>query len=359
MQNKVAFIACLLCCALLLGVFAACIKEDEVAPDVVLKNLTWAVGTALPTAQDFVSKLPEGADIRFAKEYTYPNLGSYLLDLIVTDARGRETAHRAQLTLIVDEEPPVIHGADDISVYLNDGISYRNGVTVSDNCNGAVKLDIDSSAVDITKEGSYPVTYTATDAAGNRTVVEITVYVWKEAVSEDMLFAELDKLIAERITAGASVEKQVRDVYRYVYNNIDYVSDSDKSDWVRAAYEGIRTGRGDCFTYFALSKAFFVRLGIENKDIKRTEGIVTERHYWNLVNIGTATSPRWYHFDACQIKDATHSGCLLTDLQLAAFSSIRTDANGVCDYFYAYDDTGLPARETKIVTETPSLEPYY
>jgi len=52
-------------------------------------------------------------------------------------------------------------------------------------------------------------------------------------------------------------EQQLRAVYRYVYDHIAYVSDSDKSDWVRAAYDGLFVaGAGDCFNYAAAAQAF-------------------------------------------------------------------------------------------------------
>jgi hypothetical protein len=168
-----------------------------------------------------------------------------------------------------------------------------------------------------------------------------------------MLNEELDRVIAQRIPTSASKEVQIREVYDYVYYHVKYTGSSDKSDWIRAAYEGLRSGTGDCYTYFALSKAFFNRLGIENMDIKRTEGIVDERHYWNFVNIGTDKDPKWYHFDACRINGERDTlGQLMTDAQIDAFSKHRKDKNGVSDYFYAYDRTGYPATEQTVITTT-------
>ena len=101
-----------------------------------------------------------------------------------------------------------------------------------------------------------------------------------------------------------------------------------------------------------------MRLGIDTMDVKRTEGIVVERHYWNLVNIGTQEAPRWYHFDACRLSGVQHSGCLLTDQQLHSYTARRVDADGVGNYFYAFDTTAFPATDTRIITDTPTLEPY-
>ena len=349
-----AFIIILLC---LCTSFVGCNVEDSTETP-SFRNLVWGVGATLPSAHDFVVSLPNGYDVKFANEYTFQSVGTYEIVLTVTDTRGKENNYSVSFELIHDNEAPSISGTADISTYVGDGISYRSGVTVSDNCDGKILLDVDSSAVDNMTEGVYPVTYTATDSVGNSTSVQITVYVYRERVTLDHLYSMLDPIIEKRIPTSGSIELQVREVYTYVFNHIDYDSYSDKSDWIRAAYEGLRTGKGDCYTYFALSKAFFERLGIENLDIQRTSGIVDERHYWNFVNIGTKESPRWYHFDACRLSGVQHSGCLLTDRQVDAYTRQRVDENGNGNYFYAYDRSAYPKSADQIITDTPTLEPY-
>ena len=341
----------LLLIAVLIGACASCTgnKPDELKT----KHLKMGVGAPLPSAADFVVDLPTGYTAKFAENYQFHSLGEYALCVIVTDDRGRSAEYTVQFTLVTDTEPPVLSGVQDISVCIGDGISYRGDVSLTDNCDGELTLEIDSAAVDNTKEGVYPVRYTATDAAGNRTEKEIFVYVYREKVTLQMLNAELDRVIAQKISVGASKETVAREVYDFVYYSIDYDNTSDKSDWVRAAYEGLRTGKGDCFTYFALSKALFERLGIKSMDIQRTAGIVDERHYWNFVNIGTDANPKWYHFDACRINGERDSlGKLMTDEQIDAFSRYRTDANGVSNYFYAYDRSRYPKTEQTIITKT-------
>ena len=351
-------VAVFLALCLLLSVLSAC-QGAEDRTNIELLSLTCAVGAPLPEAEDFVKELPDGWTARFAQEYSYTSLGEYVLRLILTETHGKESEHEVRFSLILDEEPPESLGAKDLSALVGDGVSYRSGVTVRDNCDGNVTLTVDSSQVDNRTEGNYPVIYTATDAAGNETVVEIRVYFYLEKVTEAMLFAEIDRIIAERIPSHWSREDQVREVYDYVYYHVSYSDSSDKSDWVRAAYDGIRTGQGDCYTYFALSKAFFARLGIETMDVQRTPGIVAERHYWNFVNIGTQEDPRWYHYDATRLSGEQHSGCLLTDLQVRAYTKQRVSSEGQGDYFYVYDSSQYPASASQILTPTPSLENYY
>ncbi len=357
---KYCFRFCLLAfCLLCLLAVTACVTQPN-TPLPQIRELTYGVGAPLPQAEDFfAAALPDGYRAEFADEYSFSHTGSYSIRILVSDSRGKKIEFETEFTLVIDHEPPEISGLHDLSVYIGDGVSYRSGVTVSDNCDGEIKLFVDSYAVDLSQEGSYPVFYTAVDAAGNQTVKEITVYVYREAVTEEMLYALLDPIIANNIPTYASTEEQVRAVYDYVYYSISYDPVSDKSDWVRAAYEGLRSGEGDCFTYFALSKAFFERLGIENIDVKRSEGIVDERHYWSMVNIGSKAAPQWYHFDATRLSGIQHSGCLLTDLQVQAYTRQRYDGQGINGYFYAYDQTKYPASADRIITPTPSLEPYY
>ena len=145
-----AFIIILSC---LCASFAGC-KEEESPKKPEFRNLVWGVGATLPSIHDFVSNLPNGYDVKFADEYTFQSLGTYEIVLIVTDAHGKESQYTVNFELIEDNEYPVISGVKDISAYIGDGISYRSGVTVSDNCDGPVTLDVDSSAVDNTTEES-------------------------------------------------------------------------------------------------------------------------------------------------------------------------------------------------------------
>lgn len=339
---------------------SSCIQSPEDrSEEATFRDLTWAIGTTMPRAEDFVSFLPDGCKVAFAKQYEISSTGTYTIEFRVTDEKGNEKHYEAKLTLIKDTQPPEIRGVKDLQAYIGDGIAYRAGITCADNCDSEVKLEVDSSAVNLQREGAYEVTYIATDGAGNRTETKATLYLYQEKITKDQLFALLDPVIQSRIPTAGSLEMQARAIYNYVNLHVAYTSSSDKSDWVRAAYDGLVKGEGDCYTYFALSKAFFERLGMENMDIQRTPGIVDERHYWNLVNIGTKESPRWYHFDACRLLGAQHVGCLLTDTQVDAYTRIRVNDLGETGYFYAYDKTAYPASAKEIITSTPSLEPYY
>ncbi|MBE6634538.1 MAG: hypothetical protein E7620_09415 [Ruminococcaceae bacterium] len=318
-------------------------------------DLTWAIGAVLPEAEDYFPSLPEGDSVSFAEEIPYAGVqsGENEILLLYKPSRGRRREITVKLTLIRDVQPPVIHGVRDIAAYVGEGVAYRTGITLTDNCGGTVTLNVDSSAVDTSREGVYPVFYEAIDLAGNRAYVESYVHVYLERITAELLYSKIDPIIAELGLIGLSKVEQARRIYQFVHTDahITYVDTSDKTDWMREAYFCLLNRRGDCFSYFALSKAFFERLGIENLDVQRTKGFTEDTHFWSMINVAEAgeRGARWYHYDATRLRDVSYSGCLLTDSQVDAFSRLRQN-------FYLYDRTGYPATATEILTPRPDLE---
>jgi len=338
--------------AVVLVAMSSCIGEDT---QIEFCDLTWPVGAPLPCAEEFATDLPDGYSVRYAEEYSFNALKKYSIDLILTDAGGWESTHSVSLTLINDTEPPMVTGLRDLTAYLNgDGVAYMSGIFATDNCDGRVNLDVDSSGVNLKKVGVYPVIYTATDLAGNVAMFRMTITVCERQITEEMLNPMLDDVIDYIIRDGMTLKQKLRAIYDYVYGHVAYSSIADKSSWINAAYEGLTTGKGDCYTYFALSKAFFERLGIENEDVARKQSAVIEtgeRHFWNLVNLGDGEEDAWYHFDACHLNGLSKPwGFLMTDEQLDSYSAIRNNPNGKSDYFYVYDKSNLPETAEEIVT---------
>ena len=328
-------------------------KEPE-APILETKNLTWPVSVELPKAEQFFVSVPEGCSVRLAEQYHISALGTYPVSLILTDADGNEFTYTASLTLVNDTTPPTIHGLRDLMAYLGGTVSYFSGVTTDDNCDAGVTLTIDTQNVNLKELGVYDVVYCATDAAGNVTKIRRTLSVYEQEITEEMLYARLDPILSNILDKGMSTKQKLRAIYDYVYENVAYVSTSDKSSWVRAAYNGIVERSGDCFTYFALAKAMMERIGIENMDVERSHEVVAmvnERHYWSLVNIGTESEPKWYHFDSCHLNDISRPwGFLMTDEQLQMYSQQRENRDGISNYFYSYNASRYPARATEIIT---------
>lgn len=330
--------------ALLLALLPSCKQEDVPAPC----TLRWAFGTDWPEAEDFYTALPEGASVSFAEESPFPKnmmTKNYTVELIYQAPGGRSFQQSATLSVVVDKEPPTISGVREIAAYIGEAIAYRDGVTVSDDCDGAIALEIDSSAVDATQVGSYPVIYRATDRTGKTTTVETTVHVYEARITEAELWNLVDPLIEKLGLLGESRAVQVELIWTYVHKRgtIVYTGSSDKTDWIRGAYDALTKKQGDCYSYYSLSKAFFVRLGIENMDLyKAPRPTVGDNnsHYWSMVNIGTAEAPVWYYYDATRIDGQTWDAYLLTDRQMSYLRMDRPD-------LYDTDLTAYPATDTR------------
>lgn len=331
--------------------------EDTVAPVGTVRPLLWGLGTNSPKPEEFFTEISDATEVtvELLSQNDYTAMTSYPIELQLTDAAGNTTRYETTVTLVKDTTPPTVT-VNELSGCIGYGIVYSKGVTATDDCCGELTVRWDSSKVDTDTAGQYPVYYTVTDASGNETRVESTIYIYEEEITLEMLQVRIDLIIDSIIQPSMSKEERVRAVYRYVYDHISYSGTSDKSDWVREAYQVLQTGSGDCFSYFALAKAFFLQLGIENLDIQRTTGLTPDRHYWNMVNIGTSEAPRWYYFDATHLNSldtgVTFEGSLLTEKQIAAYNKVRA-------HFYTFDHEGYPQAATEIITKTPDLEPYY
>ena len=288
--------------------------RDTVAPAVEVQNLT-IYNSERVSCEDFVTKATDVTKLTYAFE-TEPDmarLGEQPLVLIVTDEGGNTVKKELLLTVLEDTVPPVIKGAINITVYLGSPIQYKENVTVTDDHDKNVQLEVDTSAVNTQVCGKYPVRYIATDGAGNQTVTEVTVEIIERVVSEAEMYRMADEVLAEISSAGMSPWQKMFAIYYWTHDSIEYVGSSEKSDWISAACEGFALRRGDCYTYACVAKALLTRAGIENKDIEKVPGSM--RHYWNLVNIGEG----WYHFDATPRPDQDLDLCYVTDEVLMAY----------------------------------------
>lgn len=305
---------------------------DTVAPTAVAKPHTVFVGD-VPDAADFVTDVVDATavTVSFAEPApTTEQTGNRAVTVIVCDAGGNKLELSAAMTVIEDTEPPVLSGVGDKVIYTGESVSYRSGVTATDNRDGNVTVKIDSSAVNLRAEGKYPVIYSATDRAGN--TVEKTVTFTVKGADTASLNSIADGVLAKILKEGMSERERLRAIYDWVCWNIRYTAYADKSDPVAAAYYGFRNGRGDCFVFYAITRTLLTRAGVENLEIHRN--IPNQPHFWNLVKF----EGNWYHLDTCPHYAAHPLTCfLLTDAEVKAYSQ-----NHVKNY-YSFDASLYPA----------------
>ena len=257
-----------------------------------------------------------------------------------------------------DTEPPVIEGPHDLTVAVGMTLSYRSGVSAVDAVDGLVPFQIDASAVNLSQAGKYPVIYRAEDKSGNRAETTVTVTVVEVSgvndddptadvsgavepsfpplpeVTQEMVDEVSDQILAKIVTPSMSQWEQARAIYNYVHTHVKYVGSADKSSWLIGAYVGFTRNRGDCYNYFACSKALLTRAGIPNVDLYRVGGGTD--HYWQLVNVGNG----WYHFDACPHPDSYPLNSFLLDEM--AVREYTEKCAPIRSNYYVYDYENCP-----------------
>ena len=237
-----------------------------------------------------------------------------------------------------DTLPPQIMGVNHLAVFVGSTVSYRSGILVTDDTDPAPALSVDSSRVDLTTPGTYPVTYTATDRAGNASSQETTITITQAPdsyVDEETIKAKADEILSRILTDDMTPREQVEAVYDYIEGHHYYVANFDKSDYMQAAYLMMTENRGDCYGYYALSRLFFERMKLPNLTVTRTPNDVrTTNHWWNMVSLDGGGS--WYHFDSTPHLTYPTRTCLVTDAFLMEFNLLMPN-------YYYFDHDAVPA----------------
>ncbi|MBQ8849605.1 MAG: hypothetical protein IJ011_04660 [Clostridia bacterium] len=313
------------------------------------------------------------------------------------------TAVGGVITLLVgsrDTEPPVITAAkENIVIDAGSTISYRSLVNVSDDSGEECDLEW-KSTVDQNTPGKYTVKYRATDASGNVSdVLTISVEIKAVNVANDKLMAliaqkaksELGYTKEEAKANNYSKEKIVRDIFIFVADpnesvpskaNIIFLDSQSnspnqylqngkpkregwKTDWEEEAYltlNGIM--KGDCYTFYSVSKAFFEYFEIPNVGVQRTTASpMTQKysgtHYWNIVKVEDG----WYYYDSTRYAGRftkCEDPCLVTEEQLLSYVTSGGVSNSGYYYietsndeFFDADDNGgvYPTVEKKEITD--------
>ncbi len=259
----------------------------------------------------------------------------------LTDAGGNKTDVTVQVLMSYDTTAPVITGAKDIKAFVGGSISYREGVTVTDDADPNPTLTIDNTAVNINAVGTYPATYTATDSVGNASSVTVTVTVGQKPanyVEEEQVYEAAQEIYDQIVDPGMTDMEKAYAIYHWVKDYIYYVDQSSHEYWTVAAYQAFTEKAGDCFTYYAAAKAMLNMAGIQNTDVEKSD-ISHSRHYWLLINLGYG----WYHYDACpRVGPGDDNFFMLTDAELARYS----DAHGGT---HVFDPSLYPERATESV----------
>ena len=267
----------------------------------------------------------------FTSEPDWDTEGEQEVEITLTDRAGNQTTVKATAVISPDKTAPVIYAARDRYCYVGEAVAYFKEVFTVDNADPEPELTVDKSKVDAKKAGEYDVTYTAKDHEGNSSSVTVKYKFIENKVTDEKLNAEVDKVLGRILKDGMSLEKQAYAIFDYVYSNITYSGDSDKTDWKSEAYRGLTKGVGDCFTFYATTYALLQKIDCQVLSVERLNG--RTQHFWCLVNLGTG----WYHFDACNVGPE-HLRCFMKTSEELVKYSVQ---------YWRFDTSLYPQLETR------------
>lgn len=294
--------------------------RDTVKPIGTAVDMTVSGGSEVKP-ESFVREINDVTDVtvHFEQAPDTSVAGNQQVVLILTDLGGNTARLEATLTVVIDTQAPVITGVKDLITYVGDSVAYRSGVSATDETDGTLQVQVDSSAVDLSTPGVYTVIYRATDAAKNETVQEAKVTVKEKQANHvplETIYAAVDAQLKRFIKDGMSDRDKVEAIYVWTRIHFTYGGHTDTTDYIQSAYQFLTTRKGDCYGYFALQKLMLERLGIPTIDVKKVKNFEGDsNHYWLLVSIDKGES--YYHMDNVWSKQL----CLVTDAHLNAFSS--------------------------------------
>lgn len=280
--------------------------QDTTAPAVTLATDSIEMYTTAtpPTAADLVDSVIDvtNCSIDFKEPYDFTKEGKFDIVVLVADSSGNTTESVIPCTVVDDVTPPEIAGVEPLTVSQGDAISYKKNVTVTDDKDANPKLEVDTSSVNPDKRGTYKVTYTATDAAGNVSEKTTTIKIVSAKISEateETVNAKADEILSEIITEGMTQKQQAKAVFDWVVKNITYSETAGIDDLLSAAYKGMFYRVGDCTVKQKTAEVMLNRLGIKNMEIEKIRD--TRGHYWLLIDVGEG----WYHYDPNLQLDGT------------------------------------------------------
>ncbi len=314
--------------------------EDTVSPQGVVQENNAVPLNGAVSADDLVSDIEDETDVTvsFAEEPDLSEEGTQPVTIILTDEGGNQSDFDTNITVFLDTEAPVIDGVAPLEAFVGDTISYKSTVTVTDNFDSNVDLQVNADAVNPDQAGTYDVIYTATDSSGNTADKATTITVKEKPedyVDEEEVLALADEVLADITTDDMTLKEKAYAIYVWIQDTIYYVNSSEKDSWTNGAYRGLTEHGGDCFVYFSTAKALLTGAGIPNIDVVKSD-TSHSAHYWNLIDVGDG----WYHYDTTPRQGGGDFFFLWTDEKLQRYSERHNNS-------HIYDTSLYPATPTE------------
>ncbi len=211
------------------------VVKDTTPPELTLKEVTVYVGQTVEDVNQFVEAIQEKSEFNLIMDTT-PDVtkeGTQEITITAEDAYGNKTTQTTKLNVVNDTEGPVFSGLNQMNITVGGSLDYKKDVSANDAKDGKVEFTVDSSKVNLQKAGTYEVTYTAKDQAGNQTTGTRKVVVSEKttatakanttntgtsANTTDDLNAKADAVIQKVTNASMSMSQKVLALVVYFKN---------------------------------------------------------------------------------------------------------------------------------------------
>ena len=256
--------------------------EDTTAPELKVQNVRRYPGETVE-AKDFVvssSDLSGEPEISVAGELPdCSENGTHVITIEAKDANGNVTKKEATLWVSDNMNPPEIRGADEpMTVEKHSEPDFLKDVFAKDDIDGEIAAEVDTSGLDLTKAGTYYITYSAMDSSGNVGTYKRQVIV--EPDEEDT--AAMVKEIAATLPDDPEA---IRD---YVHDLIAYRGTSWGGD--DPTWYGFTEHAGNCYVHAHCLQALLTEKGYETQLI----WVTNKSHYWLIIKLDEG----WRHIDS-------------------------------------------------------------
>lgn len=256
---------------------------DTHAPTFKVKNLDIDVGMKVDV-KDVVSDIKDATKTKayFKKDYNFTKEGKQNVTVVVEDEGGNKTEKEIEVNIVKDTEKPELTGLHDLTVKVNGEVDYLSGLSATDNRDPKPEVTVDSSEVNLKKEGTYTVKYTVKDRSGNTETFSRNVKVLKKVVSKTVPASD-EKIVYLTFDDGPSENtKKIIDILdKYDAKATFFVTGNNKkcNKYIKEAYEkghtiGLHTYSHDYKEVYSSMDAYFDDLNKIGQMVKEQIGFV-------------------------------------------------------------------------------------
>ena len=285
----------------------------------------------------------------------YKFTGDYMVPVVVTDWYNNSTVIEVPFHVTDDHNAPLFYGIHNITIDDSQGayINYFDGVTVKDDFDEEPRYTVDSSKVNMGEPGTYEITYSAVDVAGNvrKQNAQVTIKHVEESEAgvsgassmwDTPVHNEVYKIAMELLETlkGEDDTETALNIFTWVHSNVTYEPVYADQTFEGAVYEALTRHGGDCYGFYACCKMLLDCAGIPNKTVLRYP-VTYNGHYWNLVFL----DGEWYHCDSTMFMNHQWLYFKQTDRQISDVRHhfnghmLPARAGGTYDYFQYTNET--------------------